>query len=654
LASTLTDEPVAPDEPGDRPRRIRARGLVAGLVLTAPVCYAVLNAWQSMIFSMMVPPISALLFLILLNVVLRRVSPRLAFSQTDLIVAYAIVGVAAATSAEWAGASHVASYALPLKAQTDATYRDYLMKYIPDWMAVKDLSKVNDISGGGRGMEYVVGKIPVFLPVWLAWAAFYCSVMLAMLCINSLMREAWTQRERLAYPLIQLPVEMSEGGGKGGMWKSKAMWIAFAVMFSIDILNGLNYLYPNVPALPVKSLFDIADLFKDPPLSNMGEFRISIYPFMAAIGLFVPSDLLLSLIVFYLLRVASHVVLANYGIPQGTFSGTGLAPGPPYFDEQTWGGVFALFLGALWVSKDYLRQVWREIRSGVRSSDGGIPHRWAFAGLIVTFSIVVVFGYIGGIPVAYMIPYVAAFLIFGIVLTRIRAQLGPPTHEFAFFGPTALMSRFVGTRWMSDSQITYLNQLFILGNRIHRTHPMPLQLEAMKMGQMRRLNQRTMFWALVAATVLGFFLSYFFITARVYRTGVLGGSDVNSYISNMIGDRRGPDIVGISMTIFGFAMVLLLDAIRFKIPAFPFHPAGYVLAMNYGVDYYWFGLLLALLVKNFVQRYYGLRGYDKLRSVALGILLGEYAAETIWMVMALVTKQSTYTISFNDRSLGAQ
>jgi hypothetical protein len=108
------------------------------------------------------------------------------------------------------------------------------------------------------------------------------------------------------------------------------------------------------------------------------------------------------------------------------------------------------------------------------------------------------------------------------------------------------------------------------------------------------------------------------------------------------------------MTIFGFVVVMVLDALRFRFPGFPLHPAGYWLSMNFGVDYYWFGLLIALLVKNFVQRYYGLSGYDRLRAVALGILLGEYSAETIWMVMALVTKQSTYTISFNDRSLGKQ
>jgi hypothetical protein len=128
-------------------------------------------------------------------------------------------------------------------------------------------------------------------------------------------------------------------------------------------------------------------------------------------------------------------------------------------------------------------------------------------------------------------------------------------------------------------------------------------------------------------------------------------TDAAGYLENILRDRKGPDVLGISMTMFGFAMVMALDAIRFKIPTFPLHPAGYVLSMNFGVDYYWFGLLIALFVKNFVQRYYGLRGYDKLRMVALGILLGEYAAETIWMGMALITKQSTYTISFNDRSL---
>jgi len=197
--------------------------------------------------------------------------------------------------------------------------------------------------------------------------------------------------------------------------------------------------------------------------------------------------------------------------------------------------------------------------------------------------------------------------------------------------------------------------VFLFLNRIHRTHPMPYQLEAMKMGSMNRLNQKALFCWIAGMTVFAFLVSFFFIDVWMYRTGTYASwNDGETYLNNIISNRSGPNVVGISMTLFGFALVMILDMVRFRLPAFPLHPAGYVLALNFGVDYYWFGLLMALIVKSFVQRYYGMRGYDKLRNVALGILLGEYAAELIWMSMALITKQSTYTISFNDRGLGHQ
>jgi hypothetical protein len=95
--------------------------------------------------------------------------------------------------------------------------------------------------------------------------------------------------------------------------------------------------------------------------------------------------------------------------------------------------------------------------------------------------------------------------------------------------------------------------------------------------------------------------------------------------------------------------VMLLDFIRFRVPGFPFHPAGYALAMNFGVDYYWFGLIIVLVIKVFVQRYWGLKGYEKLRMIALGILLAEFVAEGVWGTVAMVTRQATYSISINGR-----
>jgi len=655
MATTLPPDSQTEPSPEPQPvQRIRLLAVLLGFLLCFPVTFAVASQHVSAIYSLMTAPISALLALVIVNAPLRRFLPRFALTQADLIVCFVIVSVAGSVAGEWSGVQFGATYSYPFQAQTNPLYRDQFMKHIPDWLAVKDLSRIQDMQGGGKDIGYAFSKLPIFLPVYVGWALIFFSLCFAMLCINSLMRGAWCERERLTFPLIQLPVAMSEGGGSGGMWKSRHMWIAFAIMFGIDILNGLNYLYPNLPSIPVKDLFYIDRAFKEPPWSNIGDFRVSIYPFMAAIGLFMPSDLLLSLVVFFLMRKGTHVVLASQGIPQSTFSGTAIAPGPPYFDEQTWGAVIAMFLGAIWVSRDYLSEVWRDIRSGRRSADGGVKHRWAFVGLVLSFAAMVGFGMYGGLPATYMVPYVGLFLIFSIVLTRIRAQLGPPTHEFAYFGTNSIMHRFLGTRWLSDSQATWVTQGFIVMNRIYRNHPMPYQLEGMKMAQIERINQKRMFLIIGGATVAGYFLAMFFLQAKVYRSGAVGGTEAAGYLQNILNDRKGPDIVGITMTILGFAVVMVLDAIRFKIPTFPLHPAGYVLSMNFGVDYFWFGLIVAYFVKNFVQRYYGLRGYDKLRAVALGILLGEYAAETIWMTMAMITQQSTYTISFNDRSLGTQ
>ena len=634
--------------------RIRKRGVICGFMALPFVAYATTNAPQSGIFSMMVPPISALLIMLILNFPLRHWWKRAALSQTDLIVIFSIVSVGAAISGEWVQNMYPMAYTYPFNNRTDATYQNQLMKHVPDMFAIKDLEQVKDFEGGGKGWQLVVAKLPILLPKWIAMAGLMLSTIFAMLCINSLMRGAWCERERLTFPLIQLPVAMSEEGGGGGMWKSRHMWIAFGVMFAIDMLNGLNYLYPNLPSIPVKDWFLIDKMFKDPPLSNIGDFRVSIYPFMAAIGLFMPSDMLLSFVVFFLLRKATHVILAANGIPQSTFSGTGISPGPPYFDEQTWGAVLAMFLGALWASKEYLREVWSDIKTGRLSENGALTHRAAFGGLVTCVGVVLVYGMMGGLPVTYTLAYVTLFLIFSIVLTRIRAQLGPPTHEFAFFGSSAIMHRFLGTRWISDPQANYIGQIFVFMNRIYRNHPMPYQLEAMKMAGLERISQKKMFWMIALSTLFSFFLAYFFLQVNSARTGATGWNSAPTYINNIINNRKGPDVIGIVMTVVGFALVMIMDAVRFKFPGFPLHPAGYILSMNYGVDYYWFGLLVALFVKNFVQRYYGLRGYDKLRQVALGILVGEYAAETIWMIVALITHQSTYTISFNPRGLGTQ
>jgi hypothetical protein len=182
-----------------------------------------------------------------------------------------------------------------------------------------------------------------------------------------------------------------------------------------------------------------------------------------------------------------------------------------------------------------------------------------------------------------------------------------------------------------------------------------VQLEAMKMADLSGVSQRKMYKLLATALVVGIVVASFWYVQKGYVKGAgAGWGDPKSILEGVQSKSQGPSAIGMSMVFVGFAVVTTLDVVRFRIPGFPLHPVGYALSMNFGVDYYWFGLIVALAIKSAVQRYYGLRGYKQLRNVAFGVLIAEYSAELIWAVMALTTRQSTYTIGFNERGLGSQ
>jgi hypothetical protein len=250
-------------------KSVRLRAFIVGLLWLPIVSYATTNASVSNIFSLLAASMGAFIVTVGLNAVLGKFRKQAPLNPADLIVVFIMVSVIAGISAEWTTVAHSSVHGLALQERSNPLVKDTILPNMPDWLVIKDRAPVEDMLGGSRGMEYVFGKLPLFLPKYLGWAAIFTLICGSMLCLNSLMRGAWAGTEKLPYPLIQLPVEMAHGR----MFKSRAMWIACGIMFAIDILNGLNYLYPNLPAIPVKQFIDLQTLFKDPPLSNMGEFQ---------------------------------------------------------------------------------------------------------------------------------------------------------------------------------------------------------------------------------------------------------------------------------------------------------------------------------------------------------------------------------------------
>ncbi len=640
-------EAPPPVTPSERSYPLRMRGLVIGFALLPFTTYWAVEIVLSVIFSLLIPPVAALMAVALLNAIGRKVFGRWYLETPDLVVIFTILFVGTAMASEWMNVVAPLWHSFGLYADQNETYRTRVIPHLVDWLFFRTAEPIREYGIGGYPFPYALTKLGVWLPIFLGWLGLFGSAAMAMLCINTLMRRLWTQQERLAFPIIQVPMLLCQP--QSPLWRSRYLWGAFLVMVLIDTINALNMFFPWIPPIKTRFLAHLNDYLHSPPWNQTGWIPVGLFPYMSAIGVFVPNDLLFSSVLFYFVRKLMQVATAAMGYEQGVFGGGYLVPQPPYFSEQSWGAFLGLFVSVAWASRGYLKEIWREIRTGYNPEAGyALSARWAFIGLIVSLGVLIGLGIAVGLPWWLVTIYVLLYMAFSVVVARLRAQLGAPIHEMAFMGPHQLMIAFTGTQNLTESTIARLMTTFHFMNRLHRSHPMPYELESMKMGELARLNQKALWFVIASAVILGILLGEFFSVNRFYRDGAGDfGQGMAGVITQLADNRYPPNVTAMAFFTGAFCFVLLLDFIRYRVPGFPIHPAGYALSMNFGIDYIWFGLGVVLLIKLFVNRYYGLQGYEKLRAVAIGVILGEFAVDFPLAVYHLITGQAVYTISIN-------
>ncbi len=648
------DEGKTPTRPGAT--WISWRVMILAFLIAPLTAYWTSDQVVDVIFSLMIPPVVMTFLVVLANLVIRRYAPKYALREEELVIFYGMQTVIGAIGAEWMNTINPQIYSYALYGANNTTYTNKMLPYLSKWLVIpmKDAPKFKDFKIGGFGLHYTLIHLHLWGRYIVGWTVIVTIICFAMLCINSLMRDEWTSREKLSFPIIQLPMALVQAGaGKLPLWRNKYFVGAFVVMFAIDMINGFHYLYPSIPLIQVRFLGDLSTYFPNPPFNAIGWTPIGIFPYMAVIGFFMPTDLLFSCIFFFFFRKIEQVATYSMGFTDsaGVFGGGGLVPSAPYFSEQSWGAFIALFVSAAYVARGYLKEVWQQIVHGHPEGDTGVPHRVAFIGLVISMILFCVVATALRVPLWITAVSMVLFLIFSTALTRLRAQIGAPSHEMAFMGPNQMIVDFAGTQNLSQSAVPRMVSTFFFMNRIHRTDPMPHQLEAMKMGETARINQKALFFAILLATIAGSFLGHFMHILQGYHYGAGdGGGDMSGVVDTLTSRHQPPNITAILFVVIGFAVVMLLDTIRFQAPGFPLHPMGFALAMNFGLDYFWFGLLIVYIIKLLVERYQGLKGHHMLHQIALGIILAEYSAEAIWALYSMTHhNMATYSISINGR-----
>ena len=74
-------------------------------------------------------------------------------------------------------------------------------------LSVNDKSVLKGYYEGGP--LYNIQHLKVWIIPIATWSVFIFVVLLIMLCINIIIRRQWVENEKLSYPIIQLPLEMT-------------------------------------------------------------------------------------------------------------------------------------------------------------------------------------------------------------------------------------------------------------------------------------------------------------------------------------------------------------------------------------------------------------------------------------------------------------
>ena len=587
-------------------------------------------------FSFFMNVVSILFILCFLNALLKRFLPSVALTKTEMLLLYAMLSISTGLAGHdllqhlYPGLGHAFYYATP-----ENEWKIF-HPYIPRWLAVSDWFALEGYYTGGDTL-YTQRYIMAWLVPSIAWAIVTIAAVLFMLCATILVRRQWIDHERLSYPLAQIPLEMIDKGAS--LFKSRLLWIGFGLAAGRTLINGLHYIYPNIPSV-LSGEFSLRLYFTTRPWNALGSVSGAFHPFAIGLAYFMPLEMSFSMWFFYWVWRFERVF--------GSVVGVSALRGFPFEWEQAVGVIAAILLFSLWM---YRFQALSILKSFFGHTEGDPVefkrYRWAVLGLLLSFGYLVGFMTYVGMKVWIAAMFFLVFFSISMVITRIRAEVGYPMHEGV---QTAnILVTALGTRPIGRESLTLLPFLYFLTSA-HRSSPQPYQLETFKMAERMRLKaDRILIWGMVLAIIIGTFAACWAVLHSSYQIkgGPHAGTDqwsMFNQLTNRLIDTHPPDVPALIAMGFGtFMGFFLLFMHRFFI-WWPFHPMGYLLGGPWpSSGLLWFSMFISWLSKWIILKFGGLALHRRASVFFIGLVLGDFVMVSFWGLLGTILGKNLFS-----------
>jgi len=629
-------------------RGVTLRAVLVGALLCAALTagepYGVLKVRGSALCADFSTGGAIFLFFVLIfgiNGALRWLSPRVGLSTGELITVYVMLVLASAIPS-WGYTMNMMGLIAGIRyyASPENRWGELILPYIKPWMTPDSESALSGFFLGlpaGESYPWRAWVIPLVM-----WSLFILSVYLVMISVVSILRKQWVEHERLTFPLAQLPLEMATTATPTARWpalfRSRAMWVGFAVPAILLSYNGLTKYTPGMPPLQLGAYLAVVPRL----LHAAFHFRFEVI----GLAYLVNTDVLLSLWLFAWLYMIQKAIFAHIGLSLGAtelYSG----PGRPAEAYEAFGALAAYVLIGLWVARKHLREVFaKAFRNDPRVDDSRELLSYRDAVALLVLGLVYIIGWMvrSGMAVSHAAIFIVGALIAFLGLTKIICEAGL-AYARTPVTPSAFVHSFLGPVGLGPASVVGLGMALSWSGDT-RTIAMTSAATGAKLGSGGEVQPRRLFGAMCVALVAGLVASMVavFFIGYVYGGMNLGGWQFTGMnratgawmIQHMRIEESGH--AGMSYPKMGFmliggAVAAVLILCRYRFPWWPIHPAGLAVGLTHPTYHVWFSVFIAWLVKVIVLKLGGIALYRRTRPFFLGMVLGAFTTAGVWLII---------------------
>jgi len=415
-AERQTDE--TPNTAGS-PSRVSARALLIALIVGLLLC-AVTPYNDQYIGATFIAgnffPIGALAVVLVIVVIVNPLIKHLGgahqrFSRAELITIWSLIAIISGLPSSGLMRYLIAPIAAPHYYATSLNgWERSIIPQMPSYLILNDKQAARSFFEGLRPEEAIpwhAWMVPLSV-----WSVFVACLIGCFFCLSTLVRRQWVENERLTFPLVQVPLLISQepeaGQSFNTLMRSRSLWWGVALVTVLHTVKGLHIFAPTVP--DIATTWNTNNFFTAKPWSDLG-IALNIYPLVIGFAYFVPSEVSFSLWFFYLVFKAQTLIGTQFGV-DGSWTRYGGCLGPAYVSYQEAGGTLAVSIWILWTMRAHLKSILRSVFSRTTLIDDRnepMSYRAAFWGLCI--SVVGLYTWLSA--VAHVPSVLAACIVFG-------------------------------------------------------------------------------------------------------------------------------------------------------------------------------------------------------------------------------------------------